>query len=114
MSDINAGPDRESTAALRRALWRSEVRGRLSSLRLSPARETEIVDELAQHLEDRFREQISGGASEEDATRTALAGFRHSSALAEQMRSRSATCGKTCAMRRVSSGNSPRLPLRRC
>jgi hypothetical protein len=30
---------------------------RLSSLPLSPAREADIVDELSQHLEDRWRER---------------------------------------------------------
>ena len=34
--------------------WTSEVRKRLSSLRLSPAREAEIVEELSQHLEESY------------------------------------------------------------
>jgi hypothetical protein len=37
------------------------VRGRLSGLRLSPTREAEIVEELSQHLDDRYRELIAGG-----------------------------------------------------
>jgi predicted permease len=57
----------------------------LSSLRLSPARENEIVEELSQHLEDRFRELRSGGATEEDATRLALAEFRDGNLLARYM-----------------------------
>jgi putative ABC transport system permease protein len=44
----------------------------LTALRLSPARENEIIDELAQHLDDRWRELIAGGASEKEATRLAL------------------------------------------
>jgi hypothetical protein len=32
--------------------WAREVRARLSSLRLSPVREAEIVDERSQHLDD--------------------------------------------------------------
>jgi hypothetical protein len=32
--------------------WAREVRTRLSSLRLPPTREADIVDELSQHLED--------------------------------------------------------------
>jgi hypothetical protein len=39
--------------------WATHVRSRLSSLRLSPAREHEIVEELSQHLEDRWRELAS-------------------------------------------------------
>ena len=52
-----------------RAGWADEVRARLSPLRLTPTRETEIVDELSQHLEDHYRELIVGGASPEDARR---------------------------------------------
>jgi|SRR5688572_12407677 len=65
--------------------WTEHVRPRLSSLRLSPAREHEIVQELSQHLEDRWRELVSGGASEDDATRLALAEFREGNLLAQHM-----------------------------
>jgi hypothetical protein len=65
--------------------WAEHVRPRLSSLRLSPAREDEIVDELSQHLEDRWRELVAGGASEDDATRLALAEFREGNLLARYM-----------------------------
>ena len=53
--------------------WAPHVRARLASLRLSPTRETEIVDELSQHLEDRYRELIAEGTSPDEATRLALA-----------------------------------------
>ena len=36
--------------------WKQEIRERLASLKLAPAREAEIVEELAQHLDDRFAE----------------------------------------------------------
>jgi predicted permease len=65
--------------------WTEEVRTRLSSLRLSPTREREIVDELSQHLEDRWRELIAGGASPDEATRLTLAQFRGSNVLATAM-----------------------------
>ncbi len=65
--------------------WTREVRTRLSSLRLSPTREAEVVDELSQHLDDRYRELMAGGASPEEATRLALAGFRSGNVLAEHM-----------------------------
>ena len=68
-----------------RAYWRKEVRARLAALRLSPTREAEIVDELSQHLEDRYRELVASGASTEDATRMALGEFRSSNALAQAM-----------------------------
>src|SRR5436309_15037470 len=65
--------------------WASEVRTRLSSLQLSPTRETESVEELSQHLDDRWRELIGGGASPEDARRLALAEFRGGDVLANAM-----------------------------
>jgi len=57
----------------------------LSSLRLSPSRENDIVEELSQHLEDRWRELASGGATEEEATRLTLAEFRDGNLLARYM-----------------------------
>src|SRR5688572_15465514 len=65
--------------------WARHVRSRLSSLRLSPAREHEIVEELSQHLEDRWREPVAGGTPEDDATRLALAEFREGNLLARYM-----------------------------
>jgi putative ABC transport system permease protein len=67
--------------------WAREVRERLSSLRLPPAREAEIVDELSQHLDDRYGELIAAGMSPEDATRAALTLFQTGNVLAEQMAS---------------------------
>jgi len=72
---------------MRKEIWRREVRARLASLRLAPEREAEIVDELSAHLEDRWRELVAGGATEEEATRIALAGFRSEHALAADMSS---------------------------
>jgi putative ABC transport system permease protein len=68
-----------------RTTWAREVRTRLSSLRLSPTREAEIVDELSQHLDDRYRELIAGGASPEEAARLTLADFQSGNLLAEHM-----------------------------
>ena len=49
--------------------WKSLVRERLAPLRLKPTAESDLAEELAQHLEDRYRELRSGGASEEEAYR---------------------------------------------
>jgi hypothetical protein len=57
----------------------------LSSLQLSPPRESEIVEELSQHLDDRWRELIAGGASPDEATRLTLAQFRGDDVLAKYM-----------------------------
>jgi predicted permease len=56
--------------------WKAHIRPRLASLRLSPTRENEIVDELAQHLDDRWRDAMAGGATDDEATRVALAQLR--------------------------------------
>jgi predicted permease len=53
--------------------WKPEIRRRLASLQLAPTRETEIVEELAQHLEDRYSELILAGATPEQSTRASLA-----------------------------------------
>jgi putative ABC transport system permease protein len=65
--------------------WAPHVRSRLTALRLSPAREHEIVEELSQHLEDRWRELVASGTPEDDATRLALAEFREGNLLARYM-----------------------------
>ena len=65
--------------------WAGHVRPRLSSLRLSPSRENEIVEELSQHLEDRWRESVAGGASPEAARQATLAAFRGENVLAAHL-----------------------------
>jgi putative ABC transport system permease protein len=80
MADINTSDD-----ASRRALWAREVRRRLSSLRLLPDREAEIVDELSQHLDDHWRELVAAGTPPDEATRVTLSGFRSGDVLAQHM-----------------------------
>jgi len=53
--------------------WKHQVRSRLSGAGLSLAREAEIVEELSQHLDDRYQELCRSGMSEGEATRAALA-----------------------------------------
>lgn len=52
--------------------WREEIRRRLAGLRLEPAQESEIVEELAQHLEDVYERARAGGLTESQARREAL------------------------------------------
>jgi predicted permease len=52
--------------------FREELRSRLAALRIAPAREAEIVDELSQHLEDEYREARSRGLNDADAFREAV------------------------------------------
>ena len=78
-------PSTPSNHAALRASWARDVRARLSSLRLSPERENEIVDELSQHLDDHYRELIAGGTSPEEASRLTLAEFHSPDRLARYM-----------------------------
>ena len=39
--------------------WSAEIRRRLEGLRIDPAREASIVEELSQHLEDRYEELVA-------------------------------------------------------
>ena len=52
--------------------WKQEISRRLENLRIDPAREANIVEELSQHLEDRYKELLSAGSSESEARRTVL------------------------------------------
>ena len=65
--------------------WAPEIRARLSSVGLAPAREAEIVEELSQHLEDRCRELVAGGADPDVAKQSALAEFRGPDVLARYL-----------------------------
>ncbi|MFY9558433.1 MAG: hypothetical protein WAV47_27365, partial [Blastocatellia bacterium] len=47
--------------------WKSYVRDHLSPLQLGPERESEMVDEMAQHLEEVYEDALAEGASEPDA-----------------------------------------------
>ena len=41
--------------------WKKEIEARLAPLHLEPVREAEIVEELSQHLNDRYDELVSRG-----------------------------------------------------
>ena len=66
--------------------WKQEIRERLTPLKLEPAREAEIVEELAQHLEDRYAEMLSGWATPEEASRATLAELSESETLQRELR----------------------------
>src|SRR5262245_41469742 len=66
--------------------WKWEVIERLAALKLEPSREAEIVEELSQHLEDRYAESLARGASPEDAHRAALAELSDDELLARELR----------------------------
>src|SRR5262245_38130443 len=66
--------------------WKQEIRERLTPLNLAPTRESEIVEELAQHLEDRYADALAGGATTEEARRAALAELTESDLLTRELR----------------------------
>jgi putative ABC transport system permease protein len=67
--------------------WIEHLRPRLALLRLSPTREAEIIEELSQHLDQRYEELRAGGATDGAARRLALEELREPEALAQHMRS---------------------------
>ena len=52
--------------------WPKEIRAAIASLNLDPAREAEVVDELSQHLRDRYDEMVMSGVSSDLASQTLL------------------------------------------
>jgi hypothetical protein len=52
--------------------WRSIIRHRLAGLNILPVDEIDIVEELAQHVEDRYADLCQAGVSEEDAVNGSL------------------------------------------
>jgi len=73
--------------------FKVEIRARLAEVGLSPVRETEIVEELSQHLEDEYERALTSGASEEEARQKVLEDFNTADLL---------RCGLKDVERRVS------------
>jgi putative ABC transport system permease protein len=65
--------------------WNDLIRRRLRGLSLSPTREREIVDELAQHLQDRYEDLRAGGATDEVAIRDVMAELEAPGFLARRL-----------------------------
>ena len=66
--------------------WTEYLRPRLAVLRLSPSRESEIIEELSQHLDLRYEELRAGGATDVEASRLAIEELREPDVLAQHMR----------------------------
>jgi putative ABC transport system permease protein len=84
--------------------WSHALRARLARLTLTPAREREIVDELAQHLDDRYQELRDAGTPHEDAMRLALDEVDDEELLAREMR----TLRQASAAAPIPPGTAPR------
>src|SRR4030095_1757796 len=66
--------------------WKEIVRQHLAPLKLPPAREAEIVEELTQHLQDLYGELRAGGATEAEAHRAALAELSDSKLVTRELK----------------------------
>src|SRR6266545_4245539 len=66
--------------------WKQEIRQRLASVKLEPARENAIIEELAQYLDDCYAELLASGATEAEAYQQTLAELSGSELLARELR----------------------------
>jgi putative ABC transport system permease protein len=66
--------------------WKQELRARLAGLKLEPAHEAEILEELSQHLQDRYEELLAAGVSSADARRTVLDDLSERDLLSRELR----------------------------
>src|SRR5687767_4399894 len=67
--------------------WTEYLRARLAVLRLSSTRQAEIMEELSQHLDQRYEDLRAGGATDIEARRLAIEELLEPEALADHMRS---------------------------
>jgi predicted permease len=66
--------------------FREEVRKRLAHLNLEPTREASIVEEVALHMEDRYRDLLAEGAGADQAQATVLAELDQDNRLTRELR----------------------------
>ena len=65
--------------------WNRYVRGHLPPLHVSPAREAEIVAELALQLEQAYSDALLRGLAEEEAARSAVEPFGDWNVIAREI-----------------------------
>jgi putative ABC transport system permease protein len=65
--------------------WKEELTKRLARLKLDPGRESAIVEELSQHLQDRFEELAAGGMPEHEARKATLRDLTEGDLLAREL-----------------------------
>src|SRR5262245_55068426 len=66
--------------------WTIDLRPYLSKLRLEPTREADIVEELSQHLDQRYEELRAGGATDDEACWLAMEELGDPAVLVRDMR----------------------------
>src|SRR5215467_7664519 len=67
--------------------WKPEIRRRLAPLKLSPTREEEIAEEIAQHLDDQYQELVTAGSPTDSAFRITLDQLTNEELLTSNLRS---------------------------
>ncbi|HEY8176016.1 MAG TPA: ABC transporter permease, partial [Gemmatimonadaceae bacterium] len=87
--------------------WKLEIRARLAALRLDPTRETEIVEELSQHLDDRYADLRAGGLDDAAARAAALEELSEPGMLERELRAVTQRGAPSLAL----GGGSRRRPL---
>src|SRR5262245_21241472 len=65
--------------------WNEFKRSHLASLQIDPAREADIVDEIAQHLDQRYEELRARRVTEDEARRLLMEELREPEGLSMQM-----------------------------
>src|SRR5215469_17758956 len=75
--------------------WRAYAQSRLAGLRTSPLRERDIVEEIAEHLEQAYREAVARGDSEAEALQKADAWFANWNEVGRQISDEEARAGRT-------------------
>src|ERR1700680_267092 len=74
--------------------WRNYVRENLPPLAVGPARESEIVAELALQLEQAYSDSLAGGASESEALQRAENQIRDWKSLSHEIDTAERSSGK--------------------
>jgi predicted permease len=87
--------------------WKEEIRRRLANLKLEPTREAAIIEELAQHLADRYAELLLSGATEAEAHRRTLAELSGGETLRRELR----RVGRPCAPEPIVAGTNRRTNM---
>lgn len=63
--------------------WRREIRAAIARLEMDPAREASLVEELSQHLTDRYNERRGDGVNDVEACRLLRAELNDGTRVAE-------------------------------
>lgn len=66
--------------------WKPEILHSLAPLNLDPAREAEIAEELAQHLEDRYEELLASGKTDDEAFQATVEELKAENLLARGLK----------------------------